>query len=275
MNKEKYIEYAKETFIGKTLDIVLNQIELFYKGNANIKKNKYSIGDDVFLKKGTFLHGLGNNNNNIDFILNNGFIACEFNGDAKAKKYFNNIGVWNIRQDIFLKDYINLYSGVTLTRNINGVRDYKLIPHDEIMKMVDELNNDKNVRIWNMQQTKEIKFLPSLHSGLSDYCLILNMESNYAKELSEADIFNPKMDKEILVNFIAEPFVDEFINEPHNALTTDRESGIMFGLPVSLVEGILVSRKVENDEESLDYIKSKFPNCYICNLDGKVIVANK
>lgn len=67
----------KKTFTGKTLDIVLNQIELFYKENANIKKNKYSIGDEVFLKKGTFLHCLGNNNNNIDFILNNGFIACE------------------------------------------------------------------------------------------------------------------------------------------------------------------------------------------------------
>lgn len=271
MNKEKYIEYAKNTFSGKTLDIVLNQIDLFYKEDANIIKNKYSIGDGVFLKKGTFLHGLGNNNNNIDFILDNGFIACEFNGDTKSKKYFNNIGVWNIKEDISLKDYINLYSGVTLTRNINGVRDYRLIPHDEIMKTIDELNNDNNVRIWNMQQTKEIKFLPSLYSGLSDYGLILNMESDYAKELAQADIFNPKMDKEILANFIAAPFVEEFINEPHNALTTDRESGIFFGLPVSLVEGILVSRKIEYDNDSINKIKNKFPDCYICNLDGKVI----
>ena len=271
MNKEKYIEYAKNTFNGKTLDIVLNQIELFYKKDVDIKKNKYSIGDKVLLKKGTFLHGLGNNKNNIDFIFNNGFIACEFNGDAKSKKYFNNIGVWNIKEDIFLKDYIKLYSGVTLTKNINGVRYYKLIPHDEIMKTIDELNNDFNVRIWNMQQTKEIKFLPSLYSELSDYGFILNMESDYAKELAKADIFNSMMDKEVLVNFIAEPFVDEFINETHNALTTDRESGIFFGLPVSLAEGIIVSRKVENDEETIRNIKLKFPDCYICNLDGIVI----
>lgn len=27
----------------------------------------------------------------------------------------------------------------------------------------------------------------------------------------------------------------------------------------------------EKDNNSLNYIKSKLPNCYICNLDGKVI----
>jgi tetratricopeptide (TPR) repeat protein len=30
----------------------------------------------------------------------------------------------------------------------------------------------------------------------------------------------------------------------------------------------------KGDKESLDYIKSKLPDCYICNLDGKVIVGN-
>ena len=60
-----------------------------------------------------------------------------------------------------------------------------------------------------------------------------------------------------------------------NASTTDRESVIMFGLPASLIEGIFVGRKIENDEKSLNYIKDKLPDCYICNLDGKVIVGNK
>ena len=49
----------------------------------------------------------------------------------------------------------------------------------------------------------------------------------------------------------------------------------MFGLPASLIEGIFVGRKIENDEKSLNYIKGKLPDCYICNLDGKVIVGNK
>ena len=31
MNKDKYIEYANKTFDGDAKEIVLNQIELFYK----------------------------------------------------------------------------------------------------------------------------------------------------------------------------------------------------------------------------------------------------
>lgn len=53
--------------------------------------------------------------------------------------------------------------------------------------------------------------------------------------------------------------------------TTDREPAIMFGLPIELVEGIFVGKKIDGDKASLDYIKSKLPNCYICNLDEKVI----
>ena len=45
----------------------------------------------------------------------------------------------------------------------------------------------------------------------------------------------------------------------------------MFGITPRLIEGVLVGRKIENDEEALNYIKSKLPECYICNLDGIVI----
>ena len=38
---------------------------------------------------------------------------------------------------------------------------------------------------------------------------------------------------------------------------------------------ILVGRKLENNKEALKYIKSKLLDCYICNLDGKVIIGNK
>ena len=37
----------------------------------------------------------------------------------------------------------------------------------------------------------------------------------------------------------------------------------------------LVGKEVENNQEILTYIKDKLPDCYICNLDGKVIIANK
>ena len=54
-------------------------------------------------------------------------------------------------------------------------------------------------------------------------------------------------------------------------MTTDRESAIMFGLPSRFIEGVFVGRTVEQDEEILNYIKNKLPDCYICNLDGKII----
>lgn len=60
-----------------------------------------------------------------------------------------------------------------------------------------------------------------------------------------------------------------------NLRRADRESAIMFGLPAKLIEGVFVGRKIENDKKSLDYIKSKLPDCYVCNLDGEVIIGNK
>lgn len=49
----------------------------------------------------------------------------------------------------------------------------------------------------------------------------------------------------------------------------------MFGLPKTLIEGVFVGRKIENDGIVLKHIKEALPECYICNLDGKVIVGNK
>ena len=53
-NKEKYIEYTKNTFDGKAKELVLKQIDLFYKDNVIIPKHNYKIGDEIKLKKGTF-----------------------------------------------------------------------------------------------------------------------------------------------------------------------------------------------------------------------------
>ena len=53
---------------------------------------------------------------------------------------------------------------------------------------------------------------------------------------------------------------------------TDRESAILFGLPSNLIEGILVGREYEKNINILQEIKKYLPNCYICNLDGLVIM---
>lgn len=272
--KDKYIKYTEKNFKGKSKELVLNQIDLFYE-NVSIEKKHYNVGDNVFLKKGTFLHGLGLNPNAFDFIVENGFIASDFNENGNTKKIFNSIGMWNLQKDCYLKDYIKLYSGATFTYNVGrgstAVQKYKVVPFGKVEEYAIELNNKNDVWSWTAEQTKEIRFMPSLASNKVQLGFILNMESDYAKKLSYADFFNKNFDENVLKYFCVKQFLDWFLSHPITPLVTDREASIMFGLPSDLIEGIIVGRQYENDDEKLNYIKIKLPDCYICNLDGKVI----
>ena len=148
---------------------------------------------------------------------------------------------------------------------------------DNLDEFTEKLNNDDDVWTYWGDNTKEVSFIPSLVSDKRQIVFILNMDSDYAKKLSYNDVWNLYFGEDVLTYFLDYRYKDKFINNDRlnrNASTTDRESAIMFGLPISLVEGVFVGRKIENDKASLYYIKSKLPDCYICNLDGKVIVGN-
>ena len=67
--KEKYINYTNNVFEGKAKEIIINQIELFYTNEVSINKNHYNIGDNVFLKKGTFIHGIFGDLENFDYTI--------------------------------------------------------------------------------------------------------------------------------------------------------------------------------------------------------------
>ena len=279
--KEKYIEYANKTFEGKAKEIVLNQIKLFYDSKVQINKNKYNSGDDVFLKKGTFIHGIFGELENFDYTLDNGFISVNFTEENRANKICNSVGMWNLKEDCYLKDYINLYSGFTIAYTIGRGPTSKvvteLIPYQKFDEVTERINKDEDIWTYWGDKTKEVSFLPSLVSDKRQIAFILNTESDYAKKLIQADVFNLELDEETLKPFLDYRYFEKFKEERknRNALTTDRESAIMFGLPAKLIEGVFVGRKLENDKKSIDYIKSKLPDCYICNLDGKVIVGNK
>ncbi len=275
--KEKYIEYAKKTFSNQSLRLVLNQIELFYQQNQPLSSNKYLIGDQVKLKKGTFIHGIFGELENFDYTLENGFISSDFTSESRPNKICNSVGMWNIKEDILLKDYIYNYSGFTITYTIGRGPEAKkvseLIPYHHFDTFTERINNDEKIWSYWGDKTKEVSFLPSLVADKRQIAFILNMESDYAKSLSYADVWNTDFDKETLKPFLDYRYYDKFLEErlSRDASTTDRESAIMFGLPISLIEGILVGRKLENNNESLNYIKEKLPQCYICNIDGKVI----
>lgn len=218
---------------------------------------------------------------NFDFILENGFVAVDFTSEPRANKICNSVGMWNIKEDILLKDYINLYSGFTITysigRGLEAVLKSELIPYHKFDGFTEKLNNDESVWTYWGDKTKEVFFIPSLVSDKRQIAFILNIDSDYAKSLAYNDVWNLDFDEDILTSFLDYRYKDKFINNDRlnrNASTTDRESAIMFGLPTTLIEGVFVGKKIENDKKSLEYIKSKLPDCYICNLDGRVIIGN-
>lgn len=281
MNKEKYIKYVNDHFTGKAKELLMNQIEMFYEKNIQIEKNQYVTGEDVFLKKGTFLHGIFGELENFDYTLENGFISVNFTEENRANKICNSVGMWNIKKDCYLKDYVTEYSGFTICYTLGRGPEAKtiaeLIPYHQFDKVTERINNDESIWTYYGDKTKEVSFLPSLVSEKRQIAFILNTESEYAKKLLYADVFNLDFDDKTLKPFLDDRYYPKFLEERknRNALTTDRESAIMFGLPIKLIEGIFVGRKIESSIEKLNYIKEKLPDCYICNLDGKVIVGNK
>ena len=67
----------------------------------------------TFLKKGTLLHGTYKNIDGLKEILNDGLISSWFI-DGRGSKYLSSVGVWNLKKDYLLKEYINFYSGGTV-----------------------------------------------------------------------------------------------------------------------------------------------------------------
>lgn len=281
-NKDKYINNVINKFSGNAREILLKQIELFYDVDNQITKNRYNIGDDVKLKKGTFIHGIFGELENFDFTVENGFISTDFTSKARPNKINNSVGMWNIQDNMMLKEYINQYSGFTISYSIGrgpGSKTIcKLIPYHKFDEITEEINNNDEIWSYWGEQTKEVRFIPSLVSNKRQIAFILNMDSDFAKKLAYNDVWNLDFDKETLMSFLDYRYVEKFINEDRikrDVVTTDRESAIMFGLPINLVEGVFVGRKIEKDNKALEYIKSKLPDCYVCNLDGKVIISNK
>ena len=277
-NEQKYLNDIEKRFEGKSKELLINHVKLFYSNTNDIVKNKYDVGEEVKLNKGTFIHGIFGGLENFDFTVENGFIAVDFTEEPRNNKICNSVGMWNIKEDVLLKDYINQYSGFTISYSIGrgseSKKESKLIPYHKFDEVTEEINNNNEIWMYWGDQTKEVRFIPSLVSDKRQIAFILNMESDYAKKLAYDDVWNTEFDEETLTPFLDSRYAEKFLNQDRvnrDASTTDRESAIMFGLPAKLIEGIFVGRKIENDKEALEYIKSKLPDCYICSLDGIVI----
>ena len=276
MDKEYYIKKANEKLSNISKDILLNQIECYYNVKEfKLPKHKYNVGDDVFLKKGTLLHGTYKNIEGLKEIARDGLISSWFiNG--RISKYPSSVGVWNLKKNYFLKDYINFYSGGTIIyfNHNDNLKETEVIEYDQLKTFINRILK-KEYLAWKMEQTKEARFLPSLVQNKVQIGIIFNVDNIYGKDIIKGDILNPYNISDLNVKeFVDESYYNHFIIDRKNKddFFTDRESAILFGVPSNLIEGILVGRDYEKNSDILSEIKDILPNCYICNLDGKVIL---
>ena len=278
MTKEQYLKIVNEKIQNSnSKHIMINQINIFFNSlNFTLPPHNYKIGDNVYLKKGTLLHGTYKNLDGLKEIVKNGLISSWFI-DGRLSKYPSSIGVWNLKQDYFLKDYIDFYSGGTIM--YCGIFDNdrqnktQVIPYSK-MKNINVIANSINCHMWVLEQTKEARFMPSLAKNNVQIGIIFNGNNKYSKILLNGDILNPNIinDKDVK-EFINPKYYEKFINDRKHKddFFTDRESAIIFGIPSNFIEGILVGKNYEQNTKILEEIKQLLPNAYICNLDGKII----
>lgn len=281
MNKKYYVKITKEKLANeKSKMIMINQIERFYNYKENYlnESNKYNTGDLVRLKKGTLLHGTYKNFEGLKEIVKNGLISSWFI-DGRLSKYPSSVGVWNLKKDCLLKDYINFYFGGTILyagvyKNGNDTQMNKtgVIPYDKMNLILDEVMK-VDCHMWTLEQTKEARFMPSLVQNRVQVGIIFNGESKEIKNMLLGDILSGNISDEDVREFVNPNYYENFIRERKNKndFFTDRESAVLFGIPSNFIEGILVGRKYETDSTMLNKIKELVPNAYICNLDGIVI----
>lgn len=277
MNIDEIKQIIKKVYKNdKSIKIISEQIDRFYNiaSSFNSLKHNYKVGDLVKLKKGTLIHGTYKGLDGFSDIVKNGLISSDIIDDRKSK-YPACVGVWNLKKDYNLKDYINFYSGGTIEiRELKGKSKTRVVSYDDMDNIMEELTKDNNCFRWFMEQTKEARFLPSLVQDKIQIGIIFNGNNKYAKELLKGDILNPKnINNSDVVEFVNPDYYEKFIKDRKNKddFFTDRESAILYGIPSNLIEGILVGRKYEKNKTILREIKKLLPNAYICNLDGVII----
>ena len=276
-NKEYYRSVIEERFEGEARRVLLRQLELFYSCPP-VQKRKVEVGESLILHRDNLMHGIFGGLSEFDFTVENGFVAIDFTDTSRENKIKNGVGMWKFEKDIALSDYIYKYSGFTITytvgRGPEAERRSEMIPYRKFDEFTEKINNDESIWMYWGEKTKEVSFLPSLVAEKRQIAFIFGIDSEEAREMRRADIWNTDFSPETLEPFLDYRYYPKFLELRFHptAQDTDREAAIMFGLPASLIEGVFVGRKIENDPTALAHIKEKLPDCYIVGLDGKILV---
>ena len=268
MNSLECKKYSAKKYKGKIRKLVDNQIDQFFKienSHFELEEHKYKIGDDVKLSTSHYLHGIGNNEKIADFIAEHGILSKEATGDLGNHAFQFVVGLWKVKNNILLSNYIKNYSGMIVRYD----KTIKQIPYKQLDQFVEEMRTIDHW-LWKAESSMEIRFMPSLARDINQIGFILNLDSEYGKSLLLNDINGINFDKKISNYFIKKDLRQNFFDNKDNTFL-ERASYVIFGVNKCFIEGIVVGRNFEKNDNMLKHLKSLFPKSYICNLDGKVI----
>lgn len=268
MNKELVVKNVKEKFDGELLDIILKQIDDYFElAESDYKTdNKYNIGDSVIINNNHLLHGIRDKVDLLEIFSERGIVSNDyFLDEASPHAFIYNSGFWNVKNKISLKEFIINYSGMIAKYD----NKWEQVPYRKLDEFVEKMRNS-NAWLWTAESSMEIRFMPSLAKDNNQIAFILNTSHPLAKKLKENSIFNNSNLDKYKYSFIHEKAIKDFENG-FKLDAFERADYIIFGFPKNCIEGVLVGRLIENNQEYLKRIKELFPDCYICNLDGIVI----
>jgi len=269
MNKELVIKNAKKRFRGNLLRKVLKQIDIFFEiSNSDyIVKSNYNIGDEVVLTKDHLLHGIGKHSDVIDIIAKRGVVSLDYLGDNSNHGVCYVSAFWKLNNEVKLGEFIKNYSGI-----IAKVNDkYEQVPYGQLDTFVEKMKNVEHW-LWTAESSMEIRFMPSLARNINQVGFILNVNDDLGKKLREYPVFSDKLSEKENFMFVSKKSKGNFEKTRFNNDFFLRAEYLIFGVPHNYIEGVLVGRDFEKNNTKLKEIKSIFPNAYICNLDGKVIM---
>ena len=275
MSEELMLEKVKKLKMHKnTKELFTNQINNFfsYEGK-NI--NKYSIGEQVLLSSNSLITGTRMKVDDLNIIKSSGLISPEFYSDeTRTVKKPYVVEFWNIEKSMTLKEFIDVRAGVTI--EVSN-RDFKT--KYQIMCSLDNISNTiqnlDDYLTYTIHQNHEQRFVPNKYYKDPTMAFIVTNDTEEKNNILKNNLLSKDFDRNMLEDILPEWYIEKYIDGEFDIHETGRENMIIFGVPSVMIEGIIVCDDIKNNTDELNRIKSIFSDCYICDINGVVLIGNK
>jgi len=261
MERKEYVRFINNSFDTKAKKLLLSQLDNYYEvQEKGPSSNKYKKGMAVSLLKGTLVHGIKKDLTELKSISKNGLMAPAIK-DRKLNKELG-IPCYQLQQGYKLKNYINFYSGATITFKYGKESRIKVVGYDKMNELGKYILNERNVDHYNVSETLEASVLPSYIHNNINFALIYENADKFVKY----DLLS--MTDSELKSLCGEKYESYKLDKKNS----ERKVNILYGLPKEAISGILVGKEYEKNKEVLKEIRELFPEAYICNIEGLIIM---